>query len=135
MAVSKLWEHRIPSRDLSTSYAVVCHALWDEKVGGFMTDREYAARIYCQVFPNELADTDMYARGILEMIHTLPEREQQALEYYYRDGLTYKQTGAKLGLSLSQARKVVMKAVLLLRHPARSDNMSIRRMVKKYTVL
>jgi len=100
-----------------------------------MTNKEYAARIYCLVFPNEIADDDIYTRGVLETISELPKREQYALECYYRHGLTYKQTGVKMGLSLSQAHRVVIKAVLKLRHPERSDNMSIRRMVKKHVML
>jgi len=103
--------------------------------GYLMTDKEYAARIYFLVFPDEISDDDMYARGVLEMINTLPEREQRALEYYYRNDLTYKQTGEKLGLSLGQARKVVLRALVKLRYPARLDNMSIRRMAKKYNTL
>jgi len=100
-----------------------------------MTDKEYAALIYDLIFPDEIADDDMYARGVLEMIDTLTEREQYALECYYRYDLTYKQASAKLGLSHSQAHRVVTKAVLKLRHPTRADNMSIRRMVKKHVML
>ena len=85
-----------------------------------MTDNAYATRIYCLVFRIESADGDMYAHGISDAINTLSEREQRALEYYYRDGLTYEQAGVKIGLSQSQARRVVVKALLKLRHPSRS---------------
>jgi len=93
-----------------------------------MTDKDYAAHICCRIFHVEHAD-DMHAHGVLDAIHTLTEREQRALEYYYRDGLTYAQIGVDMGLSQSQARRIIVKALLKLRHPARSGNMRVSNML------
>ena len=99
-----------------------------------MTDNEYASRIYCRIFRLEHTDGDLYARGVLNAINTLSEREQRTLEHYYRDGLTYKQTAEKIGLSPSQARRVVVTALLKLRHPCRSDHMRISKILEKHKV-
>ena len=47
---------------------------------GFMTEYEYAALIYCQVFCVENADGDIYVRGILDAINELWERARRTLE-------------------------------------------------------
>jgi len=96
-----------------------------------MTENEYAARIYCKVFQLESPDDDIYVRGTLDAISTLTEQEQRALRYYYRDGLTYKQTGAQLSLSESSANRVVRKALLKLRRPGSLDRIRVSRILNR----
>jgi len=95
-----------------------------------MTDQEFALKIYSRIFSTESDYNDAYIQGILDMIGTLKIREQVALKSYYRTGNTYKQTGKILsGISGEAARKLVNKALLKLRHPSRSRNMSIKSIV------
>ena len=97
-----------------------------------MTDNEYASRIYCCVFCTDSDGGDSYTRGILDMIGTLSDREQAALESYHRFGYTYKQTGAALGgISGEAARRIVLKALLKLKHPSRLRNMSVKSLLEK----
>ena len=91
-----------------------------------MTDNEYVSRIYCLVFQLESADDAMYAPGIWDAVNTLTEREQHALEYYYRDGLTYEKTATELGLSSSRTHEIVGQALRKLRHPSRLSKMRKR---------
>ena len=95
-----------------------------------MTDQEYAARIYCQVFKAEYDGGDAYTQGIQSAIGTLGDREQIMLENYYRHGRTYVQMGNEFCLSGQKARQIVQKALLKLRHPSRSRNMSIAQVAK-----
>ena len=92
-----------------------------------MTDKEYAAKIYCRAF-SVVSDTgDAYTQGILDVIDSLDNREQLALKSYFRDGNTYKQTSIVLGgVSSETARRIVQKALLKLRHPHRLCYMSLK---------
>ena len=92
-----------------------------------MTDKEYAARIYCQVFNVEDDNGDAYTQGILAAIDTLKPREQAMLESYVRHGKTYKQTGEAFHLSTARAWQIVGTALRKLRHPKRTRDMSIAR--------
>lgn len=95
-----------------------------------ITDAEYAACIYCHVFLVDTDGGDAYTRGILDAINTLNQREQMALECYYRHGKTFKQTGNDIGgLSQTRAREIVQRALRKLRHPSRARNMSVARII------
>ena len=90
-----------------------------------MTDDEYAVIIYCNVFRVNNDDGDTCVSGVFDMIKTLSDREQAALESYYRNGNTFKQTGLILnGIKPEVARRLVNKAVLKLKHPSRLKYLS-----------
>ena len=96
-----------------------------------MTDNEYASRIYCRVFRVDGDNGDVYTRGTLDAISTLDEQERSALECYFRNGLTYEQTGAFLGdVGKEAARSVINKAILKLRHPSRARLISVGKLVR-----
>jgi len=96
-----------------------------------MTDNDYAALIYRQVFHVESDGGDAYTRGILDAISTLDEREQITLEYYYRNGKPFGEIGKDIGVSGQTSRRIVFKALLKLRHPSRSRNMSVSVIVER----
>jgi len=94
------------------------------------TDYEYAALIYCRVFnvsgikSDDCTDAD--TQRILDAVNKLSPKEQIALNCYYKQNYTYKQTGILMGnLSGETARITVQKALLKLRHPSRSQGMKI----------
>ena len=92
-----------------------------------MTDNEYALKIYCRAFSAVSDSEDANIPGILEEVKSLDVREQLALESYFRNGNTYKQTAIILGgVSTETARRIVQKAMLKLRHPYRLRKMSIK---------
>ena len=100
-----------------------------------MTDNEYASRIYCAALEKE-DDGDIYVRGVLDMIGTLTEREQLALEYRYRNELTYIQTGRMLGgVCGERARQIIQRALRKLRQPSRLGQMRISAIVEKNNTL
>ena len=88
-----------------------------------MTDQEYAARIYREVFNTKPGDA--YTQGILAAIETLESREQAMLESYVRHGKTYKQTAEVFHLSAASTWQIVRKAFCKLRHPSRTRRMRI----------
>ena len=91
-----------------------------------MTDNEYAICIYLQVYRVKNDDGDAYCRGILDAIRTLDNREQIALECYYRYGKTFAQTGKEIGgIGEQGAKNVVSKVLRKLRHQSRARNMSV----------
>lgn len=92
-----------------------------------MTNREYAALVYEQL---KQGDRVMKVTGVLDEINKLDERFRKALKFYYRDGMTYKQVGAKLGITATAARERTMKAIRLLKHPSRSRYMHKEKVVK-----
>ena len=99
-------------------------------VGDDMTDNEYAVIIYCEVYRVKTDDGDAYIHGILDAINTLDEREQAALEGYYRYGNSFEQIGKSLGgIKREAARHVVYKAMQKLRHQSRRRNMSVSAIV------
>jgi len=92
-----------------------------------MTDCEYAAKIYCRAFSVDTDNGDAYTQGIFGAINSLDIREQLALESYFRNCNTYKQTAIILGgVSNETARRIVQKAMLKLRHPSKLRYMSIK---------
>ena len=60
-------------------------------------NEDYAIKVYCHIFGREDTKGDAYIQGVFDALKTLPERERFALEYRFRDGLTYKQIGEKFG--------------------------------------
>ena len=95
-----------------------------------MEDKEYAARIYCQVFKAETDGGDAYTRGILSAIDTLDQPEQLALASRFRFDKTLEQTGIDIGVSANRAGQIVEKALRKLRHKSRSRKMSVARMIE-----
>ena len=96
-----------------------------------MNDNESASTMYCLIFHMDTDNGDAYAHGILSAIKTLDEREQRALEYYYRHKKTFEQIGQLLGgIKREAARQVVYKALQKLRHPSKTRNMSVSAIVK-----
>jgi len=100
-----------------------------------MTDNDYAARIYCEVFKVEETNGDVHVRGVMDAIKTLDDREQRILESYYRYDMMHKQIGEKFGISAARAKQIILKALWKLRHPSRSKNFSVSEMKKKYDEL
>jgi len=96
-----------------------------------MTDSEYASKIYCSVFCIKDDEGDTYTRGVLDMLATLSNREQIALDCYFRHGNTFKQIGLALnGISDESARSIVYKALTKLRHPSKIIEMSVKRLLE-----
>ena len=90
-----------------------------------MTDREYAAHIYCRVFNVKDDGGDAYIKGILKAIDTLAQREQMVLDKYYRQGQTLEQIGKDIGITGASVRNIVKKAIRKLRHPSVLRNISM----------
>jgi len=92
-----------------------------------MTDNEYASKIYCIVFSTTDDGGDTYTRGVLDMLSTLSNFEQIALESYFRHGNTFKQAGTVLGdITGESARRVVQRTLLKLRHTSKLRKMSVK---------
>jgi len=95
-----------------------------------MTDADYAARIYRLVFDVAQDDGDAYTRGILDAIGELDDREQAALECYYRLGKNFRRTAQSLGdITAETARRIVREALQKLRDPSASSKMSVSAIV------
>ncbi|MCL1806344.1 MAG: hypothetical protein FWG31_01420 [Oscillospiraceae bacterium] len=94
-----------------------------------MTDKEYAAVLYCKVFHVEDDGGNAYIQGIKNALGTMTERERIMLKARFRYGKTYAQIGKKFGVSKSTARSVILKAMCKLRHPYRSKLMSAAKLV------
>jgi hypothetical protein len=69
------------------------------------------------------ADYSYYPQGVQRAIATLGEREQAALEYRYRDGMTLDEAGRRLGVGKERVRQIQARALARLRHPSRMDMM------------
>jgi hypothetical protein len=96
-----------------------------------MTDNEYVSKVYCSVFCTTDDGGDTYTRGVLDVLSTLSNREQIALDCFFRLGNSFKQIGATLnGITGQSARRIVYKALSKLRHPTRMKNMSVRRLLE-----
>ena len=91
-----------------------------------MTDHEYAAVLYREIFHVEDDNGDAYTRGIMDILSTLDMREQKALECHYRLGYSYEKTGKVMGdLEGQTARQIVFRALRKLRHPSIIKNASV----------
>jgi RNA polymerase primary sigma factor len=67
-------------------------------------------------FENDIAAADE-RKFIRSVVEELPERERQVVQLYYLQGLTYKEIGEKLGVSLDWVRQLLNKGLRHLRHP------------------
>ena len=94
-----------------------------------MTDNKYAALIYYQGFGVK-DDSDVYVKGILDAIGTLPPQERSVLETYYRHGKSCRQIGEDFGIPGQSVGKIVQKALRKLRHPSKAREMSIAQIRK-----
>ena len=56
-------------------------------------------------------------------VDELPEKEAEAIRARYRDGLTLKETGVRLGVNTEGARKWERKGLRMLRNPVRSKHL------------
>lgn len=63
---------------------------------------------------------------LIETVAELTDREQEILKYRFKEGLTLKVTGERIGVSMERIRQVEAKALRKLRHPAR---------VRQYTMV
>lgn len=91
----------------------------------YMTDTEYAVKIYCQVFCVASDNGDACTDGVLSVVRALSDKEQTALESYFRYNKTFKQTGLDLGgIKSETTRNFIYKALLKLKHPAKLQYMS-----------
>lgn len=100
-----------------------------------MTDRAFAVCIFCKIFEveEEQAQDDIYVPGVYDAVHMLSQREQTALECYWRDGMTLAQTGQKVGeLNEEQTEHIINRAILRLRQPEIKRMMSISTMNMHY---
>ena len=95
-----------------------------------MNNNDYAVNIYCKVFDVSTDNGDAHVRGILDAIGALGKREQTALECYFRDLKTYKQTADIIGVSTDAARMQISKAIFKLRHSSGAWNMSVKAIIE-----
>lgn len=82
------------------------------------TDDEFAACIFKDLF---IEDANfILTEGIFNRIKKLDEIDEQygkALDLYYRCNLSYEKVGELMGFSKSYARRLIVKALTLLRNP------------------
>ena len=95
-----------------------------------MNNYDYAVNIYCKVFDVTAENGDAHVRGILDTIETLGKREQKALECFFRDLKSYRQTAEILGISTDAARILISKAIFKLRHSSGAWNMSVKAIIE-----
>ena len=91
-----------------------------------MNNNDYAVNIYCKVFDVPNDNGDAHVHGIIDAIGALGKREQTALECYFRDLKTYKQTAEIIGISTDAARMLISKAIFKLKHSSSAWNMSVK---------
>lgn len=93
-------------------------------------NKDYAIKVYCHIFGREDTKGDAYIQGVFDALNTLPERERFALEYRFRDGLTYKQIGEKFGFGAGQAQHIIALALRKMRHPSRARKISVAKTIE-----
>lgn len=97
------------------------------------------ANIYERVFPGvlsskgaQLTDSDrrhwrdelymnLLGRDLQEQMATLSPRERQVLLLKYWEGMSFKEVGEKMGITLEKVRQLESRALRRLRHPYRSS--------------
>lgn len=96
-----------------------------------MTDRLYAARVYCVLFRvhMEKAIAEMNEQGVMDAIKLLDERRQKYLELCYRYDMSYVEAGKKAGVSSTTVRTHAEKAIRILRHPANTRHMRMEKQI------
>jgi len=95
-----------------------------------MKDNEYASRLCCEVRNLAHDDGDVYVRGVLDVISSLDEREQLALECYYRSGNTFVGTAEILGVSRATVKSIIAKSILEPRHESKLRMISVNALLE-----
>jgi RNA polymerase sigma factor for flagellar operon FliA len=133
-AISALWEknQRSPSDDELASYLNIdlpklrqslldssrVIVSLDATVNG-QTDEEVCLHELLpddsQAEPSEMVEEDEMKTRLVEILHSLPEREQLILSLYYYEELTFKEIGAVLEVSESRVCQLHSRAVMMLR--------------------
>lgn len=86
--------------------------------------------------PVTLSEAPMVQEALLQLLQRLPERLRQVIVSYY--GLqddppaSYRQLGARWGLSHERVRQLHIEALVWLRHPAHSQ--ALRTLLQRHTV-
>ena len=100
-----------------------------------MTDAEYATNIYCAVLGLKASDGDVYVQGVFDVLAELPERDRLAMQYRFRENMTYIQIGKIFGISNSRAQQIVTKDLFRLRKPKNIKRIHISNLQKEYDEL
>ena len=66
-------------------------------------------------------DPPLKIEELSDYLKQLPDREQQVLNFYYRDGLTLREIAEIFGVSWSRPFEIKSKAISRLRQKIRSD--------------
>ena len=86
--------------------------------------------------PAALAEATALQQTLHRLVHRLPDRLQQVtVAYYGLDGTSpasYRQLGARLGLSHERIRQLHSEALVWLRHPAHSQ--ALRTLLQRHTL-
>lgn len=77
---------------------------------GYNPSKEDVARAKEEVYK-------VFVPGFLRAIETLNDREQKVLEYRYKNGLTYEDTGKQFNVTRERVRQIELRAVRKLRNP------------------
>ena len=64
-------------------------------------------------------DTQIREENLNKILEILPERIREALMLYYRDGLTLRAAGEKMGVSQERIRQIIQTGIMRLKHPSR----------------
>lgn len=96
-----------------------------------MTDNDYAAALYCQVFDEHTDMDNCNTIQMLNALNTLSERERKVLEFRIRNGLTLEKTAAEFCVTRERIRQIEAKAIRKLRHPSRAANIRVNEIVEQ----
>ena len=66
-------------------------------------------------------DNPLKIEELPDYLKQLPDKEQQVLNFYYRDGLTLREIAGIFGVSWSRPFEIKSKAISRLRQKIRSD--------------
>lgn len=99
------------------------------EVHELLSEEIFAMAVYRAAFGREYEA--FYIQKTLEIIREMGEREQHALEYRFRAGMTYREIGREMGVSGSRVRQIICAALRELRKPANAERLDISRIVDK----
>ncbi|MCR6108590.1 hypothetical protein HXA34_20080 [Salipaludibacillus agaradhaerens] len=89
-----------------------------------MNNSEYPFNLIRAIYRDQENDTThtqtVHIKRLYQQMLTLSEREQKVLSLRFRDRLTLKATGERVGISGQQVRYTQNKALRKLKHPSRS---------------
>ena len=92
----------------------------DSSLGDFIPD-------HGAISPTHEVSSIMLKEKILEVLHTLSERENRVIRYRFGIGvdnqMTLEEVGKKFGVTRERIRQIEAKALLRLRHPTRSKQL------------